>query len=140
MSDKPIIPPDPALRTPGHQQVTERLGRKLAHLDLESELALLRGEQVYARVGRNSKTIVRRPDFRVVLISIRQAARMTDHVAAGPLAVYVLHGQIRMHMDDGTVELGPGHLLALERNERHDVEAVEESAFLLTIAWPQDRP
>jgi hypothetical protein len=33
--------------------------------------------------------------------------------------------------------LRPGQLLALEARVRHEVEAVEESAFLLTIAWPR---
>ena len=31
-----------------------------------------------------------------------------------------------------------GHMLALERAIPHDVEALEDSAFLLTIAWPDD--
>lgn len=35
-----------------------------------------------------------------------------------------------------------GPLLALDQGLLHDVEALEQSAFLLTIAWPgeKDRP
>ena len=38
--------------------------------------------------------------------------------------------------------LPAGGLLALGQGLPHDVEALEESAFLLTIAWPseKDRP
>jgi quercetin dioxygenase-like cupin family protein len=36
------------------------------------------------------------------------------------------------------VEVPAGHLLALDRGITHDVEAVEESVFLLTICWPED--
>lgn len=36
------------------------------------------------------------------------------------------------------VELPAGHLLALDRCVTHDVEAVEESVFLLTICWPEN--
>jgi hypothetical protein len=32
--------------------------------------------------------------------------------------------------------LPTGTLLALDQGLPHDVEALEESAFLLTIAWP----
>ena len=32
--------------------------------------------------------------------------------------------------------LRPGGLLALDRGVPHDIEALEESAFLLTLAWP----
>jgi quercetin dioxygenase-like cupin family protein len=33
------------------------------------------------------------------------------------------------------VDLPVGRLVSVERDVPHDVEAVEESAFLLTIAW-----
>jgi hypothetical protein len=39
---------------------------------------------------------------------------------------------------DRVAELTSGHLLALDRSIKHDVEALEDSAFLLTIAWPAD--
>jgi hypothetical protein len=35
-----------------------------------------------------------------------------------------------------TFDLPAGSLLALDRGLPHDVEALEDSAFLLTIAWP----
>jgi len=31
-----------------------------------------------------------------------------------------------------------GHTLSLDPHLEHEVEAVEESALLITIAWPQD--
>jgi quercetin dioxygenase-like cupin family protein len=136
--DRGNIPAEPARRTPGHEQVTERLGREVAHIDLEAESKLLSGEETYHRVGRNAKTLIKRPDFRVVLTAIRGGARVAEHSAAGPLTIQTLHGRVRMHLPGGEVDLGPGHLLTLERNERHDVEAVEDSVFLLTIAWPED--
>ena len=149
------IPAEPARRTPGHEQVSERLGRSVAHIDLAMEIELLRGEETYQRVGRNGKTLVKRPDFRVVLVAIRGGSR-ADGVFIGVetfghsapakvlaekygLTVEAVLGRIRMKVPGGEVELGPGHLVALERDESHDVEALEDSAFLLTIAWPESR-
>jgi len=43
-----------------------------------------------------------------------------------------------MHVEAKAFDLPAGHLLALERTVPHDVEALEDSAFLLTIAWPED--
>jgi hypothetical protein len=43
-----------------------------------------------------------------------------------------------MHVQDKVIDLPAGHMLALERALPHDVEALEDSAFLLTIAWPED--
>ena len=47
-------------------------------------------------------------------------------------------GHIRMHVHDKVFDLPAGHLLAPERALPHDVEALEDSAFLLTIAWPEE--
>jgi hypothetical protein len=52
--------------------------------------------------------------------------------------VQAVAGNIRMHVRDEVFDLPAGHLLALERALPHDVEALEDSAFLLTIAWPED--
>ena len=43
---------------------------------------------------------------------------------------------MRVRAKDQVVDLPVGHMLTLEQNIAHDVEAQEESAFLLTIAWP----
>jgi quercetin dioxygenase-like cupin family protein len=43
-----------------------------------------------------------------------------------------------MHVEGKVFDLPAGHLLALERAIAHDVEALEDSAFLLTIAWPDE--
>lgn len=131
------IPSQPAKRTPGHAQAKARLGRIPAHIDLAAEMKLLEEEQTLERVGRNAKTLVKRPDFRVVLTAIRKGARIAAHTASGPVTVQALRGRMRMQTEQGTVELGAGHVLALERDERHDVEALEDSVFLLTIAWPE---
>jgi hypothetical protein len=43
-----------------------------------------------------------------------------------------------MHVQARVIDLPAGQMVALERALPHDVEALEESAFLLTIAWPED--
>jgi hypothetical protein len=50
-------------------------------------------------------------------------------------------GHIRMHAGGKGFDMPVGRLLALHRAMPHEVEALEDSAFLLTIAWPgDDRP
>jgi quercetin dioxygenase-like cupin family protein len=63
---------------------------------------------------------------------------MSHHRAEGPISIHAVLGKIRIHLpDDRMEELTPGDLLALEHDLEHDVEALEECAFLLTIAWPE---
>ncbi|HEY6385486.1 MAG TPA: hypothetical protein VIX91_07375 [Candidatus Acidoferrum sp.] len=88
--------------------------------------------------GRNSKTLVKHPDFRVVLTALKSNARLHEHKAAGRISVQAIAGHIRMHVQEKAIDLPAGHMLALERALPHDVEALEDSAFLLTIAWSED--
>ena len=43
---------------------------------------------------------------------------------------------IRLNASGRTFDLRPGSLLALDQGTPHAIEALQESAFLLTIAWP----
>jgi hypothetical protein len=43
-----------------------------------------------------------------------------------------------VHLADRKVNVSAGHLLVLDCGVLHDVEALEESAFLLTISWRRE--
>jgi quercetin dioxygenase-like cupin family protein len=81
---------------------------------------------------------VKHPDFRMVLTVLKSNARLHEHESAGRIAVQAIAGHIRMQVRDQLIDLPAGRMLALERGLPHDVEALEDSAFLLTIAWPED--
>ncbi len=61
---------------------------------------------------------------------------MEEHRAPGRLSIQTLTGHVRLQVLDQTIDLPAGHVLALDPDVAHDVEALDESAFLLTIAWP----
>lgn len=116
----------------------EPTGSPVLEFDLPAHIEQLNREQNW-QGGRNSQTIVKYPDFRIVLTVLRAGSRLHEHQAAGPISVHTVSGHIRMHVDGGEIDLPAGHVLALDRAVPHDVEAVEDSAFLLTIAWPPGR-
>jgi quercetin dioxygenase-like cupin family protein len=120
-----------ALRPPGP------LGSPILTFDLDGEVERLRNENAW-QGGRNSKTLVKHADFRIVLTVLQSKARLHEHKAAGRISVQAVAGHIRMHVGDRAFDLPAGHLLALERALPHDVEALEDSAFLLTICWPEE--
>jgi len=132
ISDSPKQPAgSAALRSPGP------LESPILAFDLNAEIERLRGENAW-QGGRNSKTLLKHADFRVVLTVLKSNARLHEHKAAGRISVQAVAGHIRMHVQDKVIDLPAGHMLALERALPHDVEALEDSAFLLTIAWPED--
>lgn len=61
---------------------------------------------------------------------------MQKHKADARISIHGLRGRLQVHLPEKTVELSAGHLLLLEKSFPHDVDALEESAFLLSISWP----
>ena len=120
---------------------TARQPRPLADpvlvFDLAGETARLREEGPWLQHGRNAVTLVKHPDFRIVFMLMKPGTRLQEHHASARISVHTLSGRVRLHLEQRIVDLPAGHLLALERELVHDVEAVEESAVLLTIAWPE---
>ena len=123
----------------GPQRAPEVVAASVLAFDLAAELERLRGEDPYGRGERNARTLVHEPDFRVVLIVLKVGAKLEEHRAPARISIHALAGRIRVRLSEETVDLPTGHLLALEADVPHEVEAVEEGAFLLTIGWRGDR-
>jgi len=103
--------------------------------DLERELEQLHREPGWSS-GQNAKTLVKYEDFRVVLTALKAHARLPGHQTEGRISIQTVAGHIQLRAQGRTFDLPTGRLLALDQGLSHDVEALEESAFLLTIAWP----
>jgi quercetin dioxygenase-like cupin family protein len=121
----------------GHEFIEGTLSRPLLQFDLTSELDQLRQDESWLKAaGRSSKTLVKYPDLRIVLIAMKANSRMHEHTATARISVQSLSGHIRIHLPEQVVDLPAGHLLALDQCVPHDVEATEDSAVLLTVSWP----
>ena len=103
--------------------------------DLPAEIHRLHAETTW-NTGQNARTLIKYDDFRVVLTALKANMRLPEHKTEGRISVHVLSGHIRLRAAGRTFTLRSGGLLALDHEIPHDVEALEESAFLLTIAWP----
>src|SRR5579884_1617634 len=116
------------------------LAESVLQIDFERELQQLRREDSWQREsGRSSKTLAKHPDFRIVLILMKSGTRMRQHRAEGRISIQQLKGQVRIHLADRKVSLSTGQLLVLDCGVLHDVEALEESALLLTISWQREK-
>jgi quercetin dioxygenase-like cupin family protein len=116
------------------------LAEPLLQIDLERELQQLRREDSWQReTGRSSKTLAKYPDFRIVLILMKSGTRMRQHRAEGRVSIQQLEGRVCVHLANRKVTVSAGHLLVLDCGVLHDVEALEESALLLTISWRREK-
>jgi quercetin dioxygenase-like cupin family protein len=67
---------------------------------------------------------------------MKTGTQMKEHHADARLSIQALQGKIRIHLPDQRVDLAAGELMALDYPIPRNVEALEESAFLITISWP----
>src|SRR5579864_8938972 len=116
------------------------LAEPLLQIDLDQELQQLRREDSWQReTGRSSKTLAKYPDFRIVLILMKSGTRMRQHKAEGRISIQQLKGKVSIHLAERKMTVSAGHLLVLDCGVLHDVEALEESALLLTISWRREK-
>jgi quercetin dioxygenase-like cupin family protein len=127
----------PEGQTSGSDQRPPRdVNKPVIVLDLAEEARALRREPAWQAGDRNAKTFAKEADLRMVLTVLKQGAIVKEHQAPGTAVVQTVSGRIRLRVASQQVDLPAGQVVVLESNVPHDVEALEESAFAITIAWP----
>jgi quercetin dioxygenase-like cupin family protein len=125
----------------GHAMIGDTLGTPIFQCDLLEEIQNLHKEDAWLQgTGPSSKTLVKHPDLRIVLLAMRKKMCMHEHRTAARISMQTLAGHIRLRLPDRMVELPTGQMLVLDQCVPHDVEAEEDSAFLLTLSWQGQGP
>jgi len=105
----------------------------LLHVRIAERVERLKQEPTWRASGRNAITLTKEPTLRVVLMLLGKGTKLQEHQAAGPLTLYVLSGSASFRTANGTEQVRAGELIVLEAAVEHEVEALEESACLLTL-------
>lgn len=104
--------------------------------DILNEIELLYRAEAW-RTGISRKKLAHYPDLRISLTAMKANTRIETHQNPGRISVQTVDGHIQMHGADKTFDLPRGRMLVLDRAVPHDVEALVDSAFLLTVARPE---
>lgn len=123
----------------GAQRAPEPTGSPLLSFELKSELHRLRTEDHPWQAGRNAKILVKYPDFRILLVALHPGTHVAEHRAPGAISVQTISGHVLIRAAGRVFDLPEGQLLTLEKEIPHDVEALAESAVLVTIVWPKSK-
>ena len=129
----------PYYRFPTGKEVTRipQLASSPLQFNLGEELQHLRAQVSWHRsTGRSSKTLVKYPDFHLVLVLMKANTRMNRHHVDGRFSIQALQGRIRVRIGEESIEVSAGEMVVLDYGISHEVEALDESAFLLTSPGP----
>jgi quercetin dioxygenase-like cupin family protein len=129
MSDAPNEPPRPD---------PQPIAASYLEVDVARELEQLHREAGW-QSGRNARTLVKYDGLRIVLIALQKGSRIPEHHANGHVSIHAVAGHIQVRAQGRRFDLRGGALLVLGEGVPHDVEALEESALLLTIGSPREK-
>jgi quercetin dioxygenase-like cupin family protein len=84
--------------------------------------------------GHTAETVVGGHELalRQTMVAMVKGSALAEHESPEQATVYVLRGRVRMSAGDDTWEGRAGDLLVVP-NMRHNLEATEDSAVLLTV-------
>ena len=85
--------------------------------------------------GRSASTVYGGHEhiLRQTMIALVGGQRLSEHENPGEATVHVLHGRVRLGAGDDRWDGSPGDLIVVP-DRRHDLEALEDSVVLLTVA------
>jgi quercetin dioxygenase-like cupin family protein len=104
---------------------------------LTQEIDGLRNAQQYRTSGHAARTLFKRPELRVVLIVLRRDAELKEHKTNQPVSIQTLMGRIGVALPDGGLVQDIGGLMVIEPGVMHDIRALSDSAFLLSMPWSE---
>ncbi len=114
----------------------DHLQDPLGHFDLPALERELRRDVAVASEGQSAVTLVKYPDLRVVLIALREGGRLVEARTEARISLQTLRGHLELHLPEGAIDIPAGHLATLEGGTEFTIQALTESALLLTLSWP----
>jgi quercetin dioxygenase-like cupin family protein len=110
------------------------LDQPMMIFSIPDEIARLRSGPQWSASRKASITLAKNDDVRIVLVVLSKGMALQEHGAEGQITVAVAQGSIRFDAGGDQRTLASGGLLTLQSGIRHAVEALEDSAFVITLA------
>ena len=110
---------------------------KQVAVDIGAEITRLKSEPAWASGDRHGLSLVKGDGINVALMLLKKGAKLQEHHTKAPITVYLVEGRINFIAGDKPRPLTPGMLLALDRAIAHSIEALEDSALILTVGGEQ---
>lgn len=101
--------------------------------NIEEEIDRLQSEPEWISGHEDGIALVKYPRMRVVLTALKRGTTMRQRKVEGPLSIYVISGRIRITAEEDHYEVRAKGLFTMRQKYLHEVRAIGDSVFLLTM-------
>ena len=111
----------------------------LMQFSLELEADSLRLEPEYRTGDRNSRTLAKETDLRVLMTVLRAGAALDEQDGDARATVQVLDGTATLQVDGAEAHLDPAEVAVVDRGRPWLLRADSDCAVVVTIVWPPEK-
>ena len=97
------------------------------------EIERLKNEPAWLNGDRNAVTLQKDSNLRVVLIALHKGVTLHEHKVEGPITLFLLSGKINFFAGEEKISAESNDFIVLDKAIPHDVEALADATFILTI-------
>jgi hypothetical protein len=101
-------------------------------VDIPTYIRLIKSEEAWQKNDRNSITVFKSDDMRIVVGGLHTGAQMI-HKSEGLMSVQVLEGVLDVITDDTSATLEKGQVIAIHKDCNYRMLASEEVIYILTM-------
>jgi quercetin dioxygenase-like cupin family protein len=107
---------------------------------LSTEVEALRSEEQYLSGDRNSATLAKEVDFRVLLSVLRSGATFDEQDGDARTSIQLLEGTAGLTVADGEeAQMSAGDVAVIDSGRPWLLRAASDCALLMTLAWPREK-
>jgi len=99
----------------------------------------LRGESEFRDGDRNSITLVKEVDFRIVMSTLKDGATIHEKEGAARVSLQLLDGNAVLDVDGDVADLEAGQLATIDVGRTWELTSRGDSTVLMTLAWPREK-
>jgi quercetin dioxygenase-like cupin family protein len=125
--------------TGSNERDSRPLMDRLMVFNLATEIESLRSEDQWTENDKNSRTLAKDVDFRVLLTVLHTGAALDEEDGDARASIHVVEGSAQLDVAGEVTELATGHLAVVNAGQPWVLRAASDCAVLLTLAWPIEK-
>lgn len=121
------------------ERESRSLMERLMVFSLSEEIESLRSETEWVDNEKNSRTLAKGVDFRLLLTVMHTGAAIEEKDGEARVSLQLLDGNADLNVEGEVARLIPGQVAVIDSGRPWTLHATSDCAFLLTLAWPLEK-